>query len=69
MRHIQTSFKKIRLVVDKITKWFDGEVLENINAREKLFKTLKSLSIPKKRLISNFNTIERNNPLTFDKKL
>ena len=69
MRHIQISFKKIRLVVDKITKWFDGEVLENINAREKLFKTLKSLGIPKKRLISNFNTIERNNPLTFDKKL
>ena len=69
MRHIEISFKKIRLVVDKITKWFDGEVLENINAREKLFKTLKFLGIPKKRLISNFNTIERNNPLTFDKKL
>ena len=69
MRHIQISFKKIRLVVDRITKWFEGEVLENINAREKLFKTLKSLGIPKKRLISNFNTIERNNPLTFDKKL
>ena len=69
MRHIQISFKKIRLVVDKITKWFDGEVLENINAREKHFKTLESLGISKKRLISNFNAIERNNPLTFDKKL
>ena len=23
-------------------KWFDGEVLENINTREKLFKTFKN---------------------------
>ena len=52
MRHIQISFKKW-LVVDSIApfktkrvkantqKWFGGEVLENINTRDKLFKKLK----------------------------
>ena len=122
-------FQKIRIVVDSIApyktkrvraniqKWFDGEVLENINTRDKLFKkfkksrlhidkelykkakyntlkliaaqkraffedklaenigkpkelweTLKSLGMPQKTLISNFNPVESNNALTFDKK-
>ena len=46
-------FQKIRIVVDSIApyktkrvkantqKWFDGEVLENINTRDKLFKKFK----------------------------
>ena len=53
MRHSQISFKKIRIVVDNIAscnikrveastqKWCDGEVLENINTRDKLFKRFK----------------------------
>ena len=62
MRHIEISFQKIRIVVDSIApfktkkvkentqKWFDGEVLENINTREKLFKKIKKsrLHIDKK---------------------
>ena len=48
-----SSFQKIRIVVDSIVpcktkrvkantqKWFEGEVLENINTRDKLFKKIK----------------------------
>ena len=78
MRHIQISLKRIRLIVDNIApcktkgvkvntqKWCDAEFLENKNTTDKLFKILKSLGIPKKTLISNFNAVESNNTLTFD---
>ena len=48
-------FQIIRIVVDSIApfktktvkanteKWFDGEVLQNINTRDKLFKKLKKI--------------------------
>ena len=40
---IQISFNKLRRLLNKkvkadTQKWFDGEVLENINARDKLCK-------------------------------
>ena len=35
---------------------------------KELWETLKSLGMPKKTLISNFNAVESNNSLTFDKK-
>ena len=35
---------------------------------KELWETLKSLGMPKKTLISNFNAVESNNALTFDKK-
>ena len=36
---------------------------------KELWETLTSLGMPKKTLISNFNVVETNNTLTFDKKL
>ena len=41
---------------------------ENIQKPKELWETLKSLSMPQKTLISNFNAVESNNALTFDKK-
>ena len=53
MRDIHFFFQNIRIVVDNITpcetkrlkantqKWFDGEVLKNINARDERFKKFK----------------------------
>ena len=80
-------FRKIRIVVDSIApfktkmvkantqKWFDGEVLENINTRGKLFKKFKKsrLHIDKelhrKAKYNTLKLIAAKNEHFFDNKL
>ena len=65
---------KTKRVKENTQHWFDGEVLEKAFFDEKLsesvdkptelWNTLKSLGMPKKTVVSNFNAIDNNKSLT-----
>ena len=63
----KTKYNTLKLIIVKKWAFFDDKLSENIR-KPKLWQTLKSLGMPQKTLISNFNTVESNNTLTFDKK-
>ena len=68
-----SNFKKakdntLKLITVKKLAFFDDKLSECIGKPKELWETLKFLGMPKKTLISNFNAIESNNALTFDKK-
>ena len=52
----------------KTSIFFDAKLSENIGKPKELWETLKSLGMPQKTLIPNFNGVESNNGLTFHKK-
>ena len=56
------------MIAAKKRAFFDEKLSKNIEKPKQLWETLKSLDIPQKTLISNFNAFESNNTLTFDKK-
>ena len=58
----------LKLITAKKRAFFDDKLSENIGKPKELWETLKSLDMPQKILISNFNAVESNNALTFDKK-
>ena len=61
IHYIKSNYSKKQAFLDDILSEYIGKPKE-------LWETLKSLSMPKKTLISNFNGVESNNALTFDKK-
>ena len=58
----------LKLITVKKIAFFDDKLSECIGKPKELWETLKFLGMPKKTLISNFNAVESNNALTFDKK-
>ena len=48
--------------------FFDEKLSERVGKTKELWNTLKSLAIPKKTVVSNFNAIDDNKPLTYDIK-
>ena len=62
------KYNTLKLITAKKRAFFDDKLSENIGKPKELWETLKSLDMPQKTLISNFNAVESNNALTFDKK-
>ena len=73
MKAYLNFFQKIRIVIDSIApcktkrikantqKWFDGDVLENINTRDKLFKRIKKSRLHIDKVLykkSKYNTLK-----------
>ena len=56
-----------KLIVAKKQAFFDEKLLESDNKPKELWSTLKSLGMPKKIVVSNFNAID-DNSLTYDIK-
>ena len=65
----KAKYNTLKLIAAKKRAFFDDKLSENIGKPKELWETLKSLGMPQKTLISNFNAVESNNALTFDKKL
>ena len=65
----KAKYNTLKLITAKKRAFFDDKLSENIGKPKELWETLKSLDMPQKTLISNFNAVESNNALTFDKKL
>ena len=64
----KAKYNTLKLIAAKKRAFFDDKLSENIGKPKELWETLKSLGMPQKTLISNFNAVESNNALTFDKK-
>ena len=63
----KAKYNTLKLITAKIRAFFDDKLSENIGKPIELWETLKSLAMPQKTLILNFNAVESNNAVTFDK--
>ena len=57
-----------KLIAAKKQTFFDEKLSEKVGKPKKLWNTLKSLGMPKKTVVSNFNAIDDNKSLTYDIK-
>ena len=64
----KAKYNRLKLIAAKKREFFDDKLTENVGKPKELWETLKSLGMPHKSLISNFNAIESNITLIFDKK-
>ena len=64
----KAKHSRLKLIAAKKREFFDDKLTENVGKPKELWETLKSLGMPHKSLISNFNAIESNITLIFDKK-
>ena len=64
----KAKYNTTKLISAKKQAFFDDKLSENIGKLKELWETLKSPNMPEKTLISNFNAVESNNGLPFDKK-
>ena len=51
---------------DALKAFFEEKLSETIGKLKELWESLKSLGVPKRTVISNFNAIEENDTLTYD---
>ena len=72
--HIDKEFYKKakydmqKLIAAKKLAFFDEKLSESVAKPKELWNTLKSLGMPKKTVVSNFNAIDYNKSLTYDIK-
>ena len=72
--HIDTElYKKAKynaqkLIAAKKQAFFDKKLSETVEKTKEIWNTLKSLGMPKKTVVSNFNAIDNNKSLTYDIK-
>ena len=57
-----------KLIAAKKQAFFDEKLSESVGKPKELWNTLKSLGMPKKTVVSNFNAIDDNKSLTYDIK-
>ena len=57
-----------KLIAAKKQAFFDEKLSESVGKPKELWNTLKSLGMPKKTVVSNFNAIDDNKSLTYDMK-
>ena len=57
-----------KLIAAKKQAFFDEKLSERVGKPKELWNTLKSLGMPKKTVVSNFNAIDDNKSLTYDIK-
>ena len=56
------------MIAGKKQAFFDEKLSESLGKPKELWNTLKSLGMPKKMVVSNFNAIDDNKSLTYDIK-
>ena len=65
-------YKKAKYDVQKLIaakkQVFSAKLSESVGKPKELWNTLKSLGVPKKTVVSNFNAIDDNKSVTYDKK-
>ena len=57
-----------KLIAVKKQAFFDEKLSESVWKSEELWNAMKSLGMPKKTVVSNFNAIDNNKSLTYDIK-
>ena len=77
MNKLFKKCKKLRLHIDRelykkkskydVLNLFEEKLSETIGKPKEFWESLKSLCMPNKTLISNFNAIEENDSLTYNK--
>ena len=55
-----------KLIAAKKQAFFDEKLSESVGKPKELWNTPKSLGMPRKTVVSNFNAIDDNKPLTYD---
>ena len=64
----KTKYDAQKLITAKTQAFFDEKLSESLGKPKELWNTMKSLGIPKKTVVSNFNAIDDNKSLTYDIK-
>ena len=70
--HIDKELRKkfkydaLKLIASKNKNFFEEKLPETIAKPKELWESLKSLGMPNKTVISNFNAIEENDTLIYD---
>ena len=62
----KAKYDASKLITTKKKKFFKEKLSETIGKPKELWESLKSLGLPNKTVISNFNAIEQDNTLTHD---
>ena len=62
----KAKYDASKLITTKKKKFFKEKLSETIGKPKELWESLKSLGMPNKTVISNFNAIEQDNTLTHD---
>ena len=61
----KSEYDALKLIASKKQAFFEGKLSETIGQPKQLWESLKSLGMPNKTVISNFNAIEENDTLTY----
>ena len=64
----KTKYDAKKLIAAKKQAFFDEKLSERVGKPKELWNTLKSLGMPKKTVVSNFNAIDDNKSLKYDMK-
>ena len=64
--HKKSKYAALKLIASKKQAFFEEKLSETIGKPKELWESLKSLGMPKRTVISNFNAIEENDTLTYD---
>ena len=62
----KSKYDALKLITSKKQAFFEEKLSETIGKPKELWESLKSLGMPKRTVISNFNAIEENDTLTYD---
>ena len=62
----KSKYDALKLIAPKKQACFEEKLSETIGKPKELWESLKSLGMPKRTVISNFNAIEENDTLTYD---
>ena len=60
----QAKYNAQKLIATKSQAFFDENVSESVRKPKELWNTMKSLGMPKKTVVSNFNAIDNSKSLT-----
>ena len=64
--HKKFKYDALKLIASKNKNFFEEKLPETIAKPKELWESLKSLGMPNKTVISNFNAIEENDTLIYD---
>ena len=62
----KSKYDALKLIASKKQAFFKDKLSETIGKTKEVWESLKSLGMPNKTVISNFNAIEENDTLTYD---
>ena len=64
----KSKYDALKLIASKKQAFFQEKLSETIGKSKELWESLKSLGMPKRTVVSNFNAIEENDTLTYGKR-